>query len=91
MWYHSTFEFEVFYHSSTLRVTLCEGKNRQIRRMVEAVEYDIKKLKRVRIENILLGDLSEGELRKMTETERRELFKWIGVEQSDTNLGEQNI
>ncbi len=77
--------------SSKFSIILREGKNRQIRRMVEAVEYDIKKLKRVRIENILLGDLSEGELRKMTETERRELFKWIGVEQSDTNLGEQNI
>ena len=43
--------------------------------MVEVVEYDIKKLKRVRIENILLGDLQEGEWRKMSETEKEELFK----------------
>lgn len=40
-------------------IILEEGKNRQIRRMVAAVGHDIKKLKRIRIENILLGDLPE--------------------------------
>jgi pseudouridine synthase len=40
--------------SSKFSITIREGKNRQIRRMVEAVEYGIKKLKRVRIESIML-------------------------------------
>jgi 16S rRNA U516 pseudouridylate synthase RsuA-like enzyme len=52
--------------------------------MVEVVESDIKKLKRVRIENILLGDLGEGEWRRMTAGERDELFRGIGVEQIST-------
>lgn len=38
--------------SSRFSIILEEGKNRQIRRMVAAVGYDVKKLKRVRIENI---------------------------------------
>lgn len=46
--------------SSKFTITLKEGKNRQIRRMVAVVGYDVKKLKRVRIENILLGDLPEA-------------------------------
>jgi 23S rRNA pseudouridine2605 synthase len=67
--------------SSKFSIVLREGKNRQIRRMVEVVESDIKKLKRVRVENILLGDLAEGEWRRMTAGERDELFRGIGVEQ----------
>lgn len=63
--------------SSKFSITLREGKNRQIRRMVEAVGHDIKKLKRIRIENILLGDLEEGKWRKLTEGEKRELFEGI--------------
>lgn len=61
-------------------IVLEEGKNRQIRRMVAAVGHDIKKLKRIRIENILLGDLNEGDFRPFTNHEKDTLFKRIGVE-----------
>ncbi len=40
-------------------IVLTEGKNRQIRRMVESVGSKVKKLKRIRIENILLNNLQE--------------------------------
>ncbi len=40
--------------SGKFTIILKEGKNRQIRRMVEAVGHDVKKLKRIRIENVLL-------------------------------------
>ena len=46
--------------SGSFTIILREGKNRQIRRMVEAVGHDVKKLKRIRIENIELGTLKEG-------------------------------
>lgn len=45
--------------SAKFSIILEEGKNRQIRRMVSAVGYDVKRLKRIRIENIKLGDLAE--------------------------------
>ncbi len=66
--------------SSKFSIILREGKNRQIRRMVEVVGSDIKKLKRIRIENIELGDLAEGEWRKLTHAEKTELFHGIGVD-----------
>ena len=60
-------------------IVLTEGRNRQIRRMVEAVGHTVKKLKRIRIENILLGDLEEGEYKALNTTELQGLFKKLGI------------
>jgi 23S rRNA pseudouridine2604 synthase len=46
-----------------LRFVLKEGKKRQIRRMCEAVGLKVTGLKRVRIGNVMLGDLPAGEWR----------------------------
>lgn len=46
-----------------LRFVLREGKKRQIRRMCELVDLSVIGLKRVRIGNIMLGDLAEGKWR----------------------------
>ncbi len=63
--------------SSKFSITIREGKNRQIRRMVTAVEHDVKKLKRIRVENIYLGDLAEGEWRRFTDGERKAILSVI--------------
>jgi pseudouridine synthase len=60
--------------SGSFTIILREGKNRQIRRMVEAVGHAVKKLKRIRIENIDIGDLKEGEFVKLTSLEREQLL-----------------
>ena len=46
-----------------LRFVLTEGKKRQIRRMCEAVGLQVTGLKRVRIGNVMLGDLPTGQWR----------------------------
>jgi 23S rRNA pseudouridine2604 synthase len=51
------------------RIVLTQGLNRQIRRMCSALGYKARRLQRVRIMNILLGDLSPGEWRHLTESE----------------------
>ncbi len=53
-----------------LSFTLWEGKKRQIRRMCEAVDLRVLGLKRVRIGNIKLGNLPEGQWRYMREDEQ---------------------
>lgn len=58
----------------TFRIILTEGRNRQIRRMCEAYGYHVRKLKRLRIMNIHLGELPVGKWRDLSEDERRELF-----------------
>jgi pseudouridine synthase len=63
-----------------LAVELHEGRNRQIRRMCEAVELRITALTRVAIGNIRLGDLPVGKYRHLTEAEVAYLkgneYKW---------------
>ena len=56
-------------------IILTQGLNRQIRRMCEYFGYRVRKLKRVRIMNIKLGDLPEGKWRYLTEQELTDLKK----------------
>ncbi len=59
----------------TFKVVLTQGLNRQIRRMCKACGAEVRSLKRVRIVNILLGDLKPGEYRELTGDELTELFR----------------
>ena len=54
------------------KIILTQGLNRQIRRMCEYLEYDVRKLKRVRIMNIKL-DIPVGEYRDFTLTELNQI------------------
>jgi 23S rRNA pseudouridine2605 synthase len=56
-----------------LRVVLRQGINRQIRRMFQALGYDVKRLVRVRIGTLRLGDLPRGHWRILTKSELRVL------------------
>jgi len=55
--------------SSVLDITIHEGKNRQVRRMFEAVGHPVVALARLRFGPIRLGDLSPGQTRPLTERE----------------------
>jgi 23S rRNA pseudouridine2604 synthase len=58
-----------------LRFVLREGRNRQIRRMCEAVTLDVLDLFRTRIGPLDLGDLPEGHWRPLTTSERAALIE----------------
>lgn len=57
----------------TFRIILTQGLNRQIRRMCVYFNFRVVTLKRIRIMNIQLGDLKEGEWREIKGRELREL------------------
>jgi len=59
--------------SCVFYIVLKEGKNKQIRRMVRKMGNNVVRLKRIRISNIKLGNLSEGSWRYLTEKEKQEL------------------
>lgn len=59
---------------SFLEITIYEGRNRQVRRMVEAIGSRVLKLVRVGIGALRIGELPIGKYRELTEGEVRMLF-----------------
>jgi 23S rRNA pseudouridine2604 synthase len=66
----------------TFRITLTEGRNRQIRRMCSALGYRVVRLVRDRIMHIRLGNLPMGKWRQLTPKEREELIAAVGHEEA---------
>ena len=62
------------------RIVLVQGMNRQVRRMCEAFDYTVTRLKRVRIMNIKLGNLPVGKYRNLTDGEYTKLLKGLDLE-----------
>lgn len=60
---------------STIRISISEGKNRQIRRMCSKINHDVINLKRISIGDIKLGQLKIGEYRKLNTKELNFLFR----------------
>jgi len=60
---------------SVVRITIHEGRNRQVRRMCEAVGHPVRRLVRVRIGPVFDRRLKPGEWRPLTTTEVRALEK----------------
>jgi len=55
--------------NSWLEITLDEGRNRHIRRLLSAFDYEVLRLVRIAIGPIGLGDLAKGKWRKLTDHE----------------------
>ena len=64
---------------AVLEIVLYEGRNRQIRRMCEAVDLEVARLRRVSIGSVKLGMLQTGEWRDLTPAEVESLFKAAGL------------
>ncbi len=62
-----------------LRMILHEGKKHQIRRMLAALGYSTLDLLRVRIQNIKLGKLAEGDYRQIKGEELKEFLSSLGL------------
>ncbi|MBU6375498.1 MAG: rRNA pseudouridine synthase [Bdellovibrionales bacterium] len=65
---------KVSQRESHLLVTLHEGKNREIRRMIEAIGSEVTDLKRISYGGLVLGKLPAGECRLVSESELKKAF-----------------
>lgn len=60
------------------RIILTEGRNRQIRRMCQALGYRVTKLHRTRVMHITAEGLGVGEWKELTSQERERLMQTVG-------------
>lgn len=60
--------------STDLLITIHEGRNRQVRKMIDAIGHQVVHLKRVQFGPVLLGDLPTGRWRNLTDEEIRKLI-----------------
>ena len=63
-------------HNFTLfDITIHEGRNRQVRRMCDAIGYPVRDLKRIKMGPIILSNLGRGKFRELTDGELAALLK----------------
>lgn len=60
--------------ASFVEITITEGRNRQVRRMIEALDAKVRKLVRTAIGDLRIGDLDIGKYRDLTPAELRSLW-----------------
>jgi 23S rRNA pseudouridine2605 synthase len=62
-------------HASTLEITIREGRNRQVRRMLAKIGHKVRELTRVKMGPLTLHNLAPGQFRPLTKRELHELMK----------------
>jgi 23S rRNA pseudouridine2605 synthase len=60
---------------SAIRLVMTEGRKREVRRMLEAIDLPVRRLVRVRVGPVRLGRLTAGEVRELDSEEVRELLR----------------
>ena len=66
----------------SFRIILTQGLNRQIRRMCRELGYQATGIKRIRVANILLGDMKPGEIRPLEKEELEALYRAVETKQA---------
>ena len=72
----STFVFDPKIPNTWLTITLTEGKYHQVRKMAGVLHHPVRRLIRLSIEDLEIGDMLPGEVR---EFEENELFRKLKI------------
>ena len=64
---------------SLVQVTLHEGRNRIVRRMMDSVAHPVRRLSRTSIGPVHLGKLGGGDMRPLTREELGKLYDIVGL------------
>jgi len=64
---------------SAVMVVMAEGRKREVRRMMEALGYPVRRLVRVRVGPVAMGRIAPGRVRPLTQDEISELYRVSGL------------
>lgn len=70
-------------NENTCYLTIAEGKYHEVKRIFGRFNYDVINLKRVEYGNLKLGDLKEGEYRKLSDSEIENLVSVLNIKKDD--------
>ena len=65
----------VSHEPNRIELTIHEGKNRIVRRMMGALGFDVLRLERIQIGGLKLGDLEVGTYKNLTEEDKKKIFE----------------
>ncbi|HWB52687.1 MAG TPA: pseudouridine synthase [Tepidisphaeraceae bacterium] len=74
---------------SVLDITLREGRNRQVRRMLARVGHKVRDLTRIKMGPLLLGKLDTGHFRELSTSELRRLHEYLDRGQKKIEAGQK--
>src|SRR5262249_21658711 len=77
--------------NSWLEITIREGRQHQVKRMLEAVGHPVLKLTRIRMGPLSLGDLGPGEFRYLTDREANALRELAEQKQASAEDAEKQV
>ncbi len=72
-------------NKSRLQITIFEGRNREVRRMMEHFSYEVTRLERIAYGHLTCGNLRQGEYRRLRSPEVKELLKMIDQMNNQSN------
>lgn len=75
----------------TFKITMTQGLNRQIRRMCEYFSYSVVKLERVKVLNIELGKIGQGNWRDLTHAELNTLFDLLEKSEKTSKTATKSV
>lgn len=69
-----------FSGATLLRITIHEGRKRQVRKMFAAIGHPVKRLKRIAYGSLYLENLPEGSYRRLNKQDLKKIFKNISLQ-----------
>jgi 23S rRNA pseudouridine2605 synthase len=72
---------------SAITLVMAEGRKREVRRMFDAVGFPVRRLIRIRVGPVGLGNLAAGDTRPLSAEEVTELYRITGLDRAATGRG----
>lgn len=82
-------EYKPMRDYTVVEITIHEGRNRQVRRMCEAIGHPVLQLRRIQVGNLTLEGMRRGQSRELTKEELRDLKALLRQDKNDEKISSE--